>query len=225
MPAQQPADAGRSPDQVRSPRVVADRHWLLTWTTYGTWLPGDDRGFVSNVADSDGRGVRHNAPHTACDRSVPHLREFARSKLVSEPVWLTLSQAEAVLDQFRETAEYRRWFLLAVSVMRNHAHLVVGVPGDPDPDDLLRDFKSYGSRRLNQAFGRRPRWWTEGGSKRKKADERAVATAIRYVLHQPHALVTWSPDERPGERPALAGCSSPEPSLTPEQPADAGRSL
>ena len=28
-----------------------DRYWLLTWTTYGTWLPGDARGFVSNVAD------------------------------------------------------------------------------------------------------------------------------------------------------------------------------
>ena len=24
-----------------------DRIWFLTWTTYGTWLPGDERGFVS----------------------------------------------------------------------------------------------------------------------------------------------------------------------------------
>ena len=28
------------------------RYWLLTWTTYGTWLPGDDRGFVSPVRKS-----------------------------------------------------------------------------------------------------------------------------------------------------------------------------
>jgi len=26
--------------------------WLLTWTTYGTWLPGDERGFVGSVAES-----------------------------------------------------------------------------------------------------------------------------------------------------------------------------
>ncbi len=25
--------------------------WLLTWTTYGTWLPGDERGFVGNVIE------------------------------------------------------------------------------------------------------------------------------------------------------------------------------
>ena len=25
--------------------------WLLTWTTYGTWLPGDERGFVGNVVE------------------------------------------------------------------------------------------------------------------------------------------------------------------------------
>jgi hypothetical protein len=31
-----------------------DRFWLLTWTTYGTWLPGDERGFVSEVRDDSG---------------------------------------------------------------------------------------------------------------------------------------------------------------------------
>ena len=25
--------------------------WLLTWTTYGTWLPGDEHGFVGNVVE------------------------------------------------------------------------------------------------------------------------------------------------------------------------------
>lgn len=32
--------------------------WLLTWTTYGTWLPGDERGFVGNVVES----VQGNPP-------------------------------------------------------------------------------------------------------------------------------------------------------------------
>jgi len=26
--------------------------WLLTWTTYGTWLPGDERGFVGFIQDA-----------------------------------------------------------------------------------------------------------------------------------------------------------------------------
>ena len=37
--------------------IAADRHWLLTWTTYGTWLPGDDRGSVV-----DSRPHRQNTP-------------------------------------------------------------------------------------------------------------------------------------------------------------------
>jgi len=37
-----------------------ERHWFLTWTTYGTWLPGDDRGFVCNVSSPDGMGQRLN---------------------------------------------------------------------------------------------------------------------------------------------------------------------
>src|SRR5690349_21194983 len=41
-----------------------DRVWHLTWTTYGTWLPGDERGFVSNVRDGDGPEVKHNTPAT-----------------------------------------------------------------------------------------------------------------------------------------------------------------
>jgi hypothetical protein len=31
-----------------------DRVWMITWTTYGTRLPGDARGFVSNVRDGPG---------------------------------------------------------------------------------------------------------------------------------------------------------------------------
>lgn len=58
--------------------------------------------------------------------------------------------------------------------MANHVHLIVGVPGDPDPATLLRDFKSYASRALNLNSGdSRPpsgTWWTEQGAKRKNLD-------------------------------------------------------
>ena len=76
---------------------------------------------------------------------------------------------------------------------RTTAHLVVGVPGDPDPSDVLGDFKSYGSRPLNRRWGKPASgtWWTEGGSKRKKADDAATLQAIRYVRDQENPLVVW----------------------------------
>ncbi len=172
-----------------------DRYWLLTWTTYGTWLPGDVRGFVSNVAEGEGPEVRHNEPKTPYDKDDARVRKRALANLDGEPVWLSEEQALLVAAQFRETAAYRGWSILALAVMANHVHLVVGVPGDPDPAKLLHSFKSYASRALAKA-GHAPsggRWWTESGSRRKLPDQRAVTTAVAYVLNQNRPLVIWSP--------------------------------
>jgi hypothetical protein len=49
-----------------------DRYWFLTWTTYGTWLPGDARGFVGRVWNEDlGPRVKHNEPGTPYDANLP----------------------------------------------------------------------------------------------------------------------------------------------------------
>jgi REP element-mobilizing transposase RayT len=168
-----------------------DRYWLLTWTTYGTWLPGDERGFVSNVRAASGAGVRHNLPGAPCDAGIPELRQYMEARLKCPPIYLHADQAAALLDQFQETARYRSWLLTAAAIMRNHVHLVVGVPGDPDPSDLLGDLKSYGSRALNRRWGKPASgtWWTEAGSKRKLPNEAAVLGAIQYVRGQANPLV------------------------------------
>jgi REP element-mobilizing transposase RayT len=173
-----------------------DRYWLLTWTTYGTWLPGDERGFVSSVSEGKGPRKRHNQPLTPYDREMPGLERSAADSVKGQPVYLTQEHAVAVLVQLIETADFRAWQLLAAAVMRNHVHLVVGVPGDPDPASLLRDFKSYSSRRLNKIFGEpnAPRWWTESGSRRILKGDEAVQAAVFYVLNQEHPLFVWSPN-------------------------------
>lgn len=107
---------------------------------------------------------------------------------------LDLSQAEAVLAQFQETAEYRQWVLRAVAIMANHFHVVVEVPGDPDPQKVLVDFKAYASRALNEKFGSpaSEKWWTRNGSKRKLRNEQYLENAVNYVLYkQEYPLVVW----------------------------------
>src|ERR1051326_2905264 len=170
-----------------------DRYWLLTWTTYGTWLPGDDRGFVSNVRDGDGPEVRHNVPGTQPDARQRGLWLAAKENMAGPAVYLTVDHATAVLEQFQETARYRGWELLAVAIMRNHIHVVVGVAGDPEPDTLLRDFKSYASWKLNRTFERplSGTWWTESGSRRKLPNDAAVGGAARYGREQEYPLVVW----------------------------------
>jgi len=84
--------------------------------------------------------------------------------------------------------------LLAVAIMANHIHCVLGVLGDPEPEDLLRDLKSYGSRALNRRWGK-PKsetWWTESGSRRKLFDEGGVMFAVHYVEQQEFPLLIWT---------------------------------
>ncbi len=178
------------------------RVWLLTWTTYGTWLPGDDRGFVSNVRDGPGPEVKHNTPGTPCDANQRGLAIAAREQMTGPTIRLTAALAGPLAEQFRETARFRGWTLLGVAIMANHVHLVVAVPGDPDPEALLRDFKSYGSRCLNRLAGK-PRsqtWWTTSGSRRILRDKRAERNALAYVRNQESPLYVWTTDaDQPGE--------------------------
>ncbi len=171
----------------------SDRYGFLTWTTYGTWLPGDQRGFVSDIKRDDGTTIRHNVPGTEYDANRPALEAHAASLQKSATVRLSEIQAVLLLNQFLETAEVRQWTLFAVAIMANHCHLVVGVPGDPDPEKLLGDFKSYGSRKLNRTGHTVPhdKRWTKSGSKRKLPDDQAVLNAIQYTIDQEFPLVVW----------------------------------
>jgi REP element-mobilizing transposase RayT len=170
-----------------------DRYWLLTWTTYGTWLPGDERGFVSEVNDGCGGRVIHNVPGTPYDAGWELLKHDSQNRLLCPPIYLSAEHVHPLCDQFQETATYRGWQLIAVAIMRNHIHVEVGVPGDPNPDHILRDLKSYASRSLNRRLARPASgtWWTESGSKRKLKDEKAILGAAAYIRDQEHPLLVW----------------------------------
>src|SRR5438093_2578896 len=97
---------GLTPPARRGGEETMDRYWLLTWTTYGTWLPGDRRGFVSEVRVEAGDKVLHNVPGTPCDEDLPPLQAYAASIMAEDAVRLDLAQAQAVAGQLRETAAH-----------------------------------------------------------------------------------------------------------------------
>jgi REP element-mobilizing transposase RayT len=188
-----------------------DRYWFFTWRTYGTWLPGED-GFVGYYHAPEGRRLIDNRPGGPLTGPIPELERFARGTMAGEAVVLDRSLAEVLVRQFHETAGFRGWEIDAAAVLASHVHLVFGVPGDPDPSALLRDWKSYASRALNRSGLKPvgPRWWADQGSKRRIKDEECRLAAIRYVRDQPEPLLVWlSEDARrwagPGEPAADAG--------------------
>ena len=176
------------------------RGLLLTSTFYGTWLPGDRRGFVGRVRDARADDsvtpsrVVHDQHGTPYDRALPGLHRASAERLRDEPVYLDATEADVLLKQFSETATFRNWRLLAAAVMANHVHLVVVVRDLDDPTKVLGDFKAYGSRALTARFGKHASgtWWTYGGSKRRLPDDRAVRAAVNYVVRKQHApLATY----------------------------------
>ncbi|MBU0719528.1 MAG: transposase [Planctomycetes bacterium] len=172
--------------------------YLLTWSTYGTWLPGDERGFVGRVPDADGGHVIHNIPGEPYDAEEPGLRADAERKIKGSAVQLTGEQARVCVEAFGEVCGRYGLTIHAGAVMANHVHLVVS-SSESEGARLLNLFKGVSSRRLGQTFGRQPSgsWWTTGGSRRLLPNERAFDNAVNYVRNQEHML---APIEFPSPR-------------------------
>jgi len=145
--------------------------YFLTWTTYGTWLPGDERGWVE-------RPGRFRPPN-------PRLQAVARSLLTEEPCVLNPDQRRLVEATIARHCTIRGWHLHVVNCRTQHVHVVVTAPIDPEK---VRDqFKAWCTRHLKeqqragQAEAVRIKWWAERGSQRWLNDEESLAEAIRYA--------------------------------------------
>ena len=147
--------------------------YLLTWTTYGTWLPGDERSWVD-----EGKGIQQPNSKT---------RHEAQRKLAESSLLLDDDQRIIVERTIRQHGEIRGWTILAVNCRTNHVHVVVQAP--VHPDIVMGQFKSWCTRRLKEhQIGQNPtvtvreRWWTEDGSKRYLNNMASVEGAMQYVL-------------------------------------------
>jgi hypothetical protein len=82
--------------------IPVERYWFLTWTTYGSWLPGDRRGYTGTIIDESGRTTNQNKYGTPSVPPNHHLADTARQNLKSRPVVLSLPQAEQLLINSRK---------------------------------------------------------------------------------------------------------------------------
>lgn len=141
--------------------------FFLTWVTYGTWLPGDSRGWVEYK-----RGWK-----------LPDwVRELeAAAKMSENACILNREQRNAVENQIAETCEYRGWELNAVNCRSNHVHVVVSV-FEVSPKKIRTDLKAWTTRRLKHYDSSRSAWWAERGSIRWIYDDNSLESAIAYTL-------------------------------------------
>ncbi len=137
--------------------------YFLTFNCYGSWLPGDERGWV----ESD-HGYRD--PN-------PGLHKYCRDLMTDEPYLLDLPRAKIVLTAIQEVCRFRNRDLIAAHVRSNHVHLIVD--GLQEPDRAIAQFKAYATRALSAK-----KVWASGGSTRALPDGKAISQAIQYVTDQ-----------------------------------------
>lgn len=161
---------------------------LTTWTCYGTWLPGDSRGHVSNILlPGGGFDRKHNVVGTPYSEGDSHTRKIAYQEQNFPTVYLSSEQANCVADALVGAASAKGWSILQAAVMANHIHVVT--MNCPNDGSLVRKiYKGVTQAALSKMHGSPKRWWTHGGSDRYKYDHTAIETAIHYVANQERML-------------------------------------
>jgi REP element-mobilizing transposase RayT len=149
--------------------------YFLTWTTYGSWLPGDARRWV------------HKRGSAAMPYREPDSKraQFARQLMKQTPVRLDSIERRTVGDAIRRACAFKGWALGALNVLSNHVHVVVTAAGER-PECVMVCLKAWASRRLNESRGGGSggRWWTRHGSTRYLNTPEALQQAVEYVVNQ-----------------------------------------
>ncbi|HVJ79712.1 MAG TPA: hypothetical protein VNC50_01480 [Planctomycetia bacterium] len=144
--------------------------YLITWTVYGSWLPGDDRGW---------RIKRRGEQEPDAGR-----RALARYLMIESPFALDREQRLLVERTIDDHASFRNWELHARNCRSNHVHVVVAAA--TIATTMREQFKAWCSRRLNEqaaksGAARRETWWTSGGDFGRLYGPQDVEWATIYV--------------------------------------------
>ena len=133
---------------------------MITTTTYGTWLPGDLRGYVE-----DGIILPHD----------PDRLERSRHLMKTDPVFLTPREQEVIFEALVRAAREFDYALFAVSIESWHAHWLIDHAFDA-AEVMVGRLKT----RMRQAVAR-GRLWTAGYDARFCFDEEAVEARRDYI--------------------------------------------
>jgi hypothetical protein len=160
--------------------------YLLTFSTYGTHLPGSEKGWVDEKHCAFGAPILAGNP----------LREAYWRTHLKEPPWILREQTQrTTLEAILGVCKNRGWFPHGIHVRTTHIHAVVS--GGASAERMLSDFKAYATQALRstRSGNQRRHYWTHHGSTRYIWNEVSLNAAIDYVLNQQGTLMAHYPDQ------------------------------
>jgi hypothetical protein len=147
---------------------------MITTTTYGTWLPGDLRGYVDKGVILPGD---------------PVLLELASKLMTGEPVYLTEDEQHIAFDALVRAADEFGYDLLEASIESWHAHWLIDHKFDA-VEVMVGRLKS----RMRQQVDR-GRIWTRGYDARYCFDDDSKNGRRQYIRR--HRGWRPMPDQSP----------------------------
>ncbi|MBN1795893.1 MAG: transposase [Sedimentisphaerales bacterium] len=138
--------------------------FILTWTTYGSWLQGDKRRYVKNGKVLDG------------DEELFELCRFLQK---GPTVKLRYNEKQIVHLAILNEAERVNLKVGALAVCSNHVHLLLWFTPIPI-SSLISRFKNISTSALKK-LGRTERIWTRGYDKRFCYNEDQFNAYIKYI--------------------------------------------
>lgn len=141
--------------------------YMIAWTTYGTWLQGDERGYVK-------KGKIY-PPNSAIMRANKQAQ-------LQDVVKLSRTEQQIVQAAIIEEARLHGQRSFAVAVLPTHIHIV----GDyiDEPISRLVAYYKKAARTALSATGRTGKVWTRGYDKRYCFDQKTLQRRIKYVRQQ-----------------------------------------
>jgi REP element-mobilizing transposase RayT len=138
--------------------------YMLTWTTYGTWLQGDRRGWVKNGEIYHLNSVLENTN-----------RQQMRAKTVTLAKEQKTVVTQAIIDEAKELGQK----IFALAVCNNHVHIVLQNINLPI-GRVVSHYK-HAARLALQEQGFEGKLWTRGFDKRYCMNSKELDTKIDYV--------------------------------------------
>ncbi len=147
--------------------MVGFSTYFMTWTTYGTWVPGDQRGWRKCQLG--------NQP------PQPRLEDWCREQMNEPPVLLDKCQQQAVESVCKEHANFRGWGLHAICVRSNHVHVAIST--DASPLKVRDQLKANATRALRELVApiQNKKVWTRRGDVEVILNEASLERVITYI--------------------------------------------
>jgi REP element-mobilizing transposase RayT len=138
--------------------------YMVTWTTYGTWLQGDKRGYVKN-----GKILLRN----------DKLKSANQRRQKFQTVKLNSSQKQIVRKAILEEAQKINQKIFAIAVCSNHVHIAAEVSLE-SVEQIVHRYKRLSTFVLHKG-GLDGKIWSTGFDKRFCFTQEDIEQKVEYI--------------------------------------------